>query len=84
MTFIVLCLEQATGYVGGSVWALEWCPLGHATVNRQVLAVASSKDVCWGPALSRISDGPCSIQFWDAGSLDGREYALTDLYISVF
>ncbi|XP_025089919.1 uncharacterized protein LOC112561571 [Pomacea canaliculata] len=62
---------QATGFTGGRIWGMEWCPQGHSGVSRQVIAVTTMADVD-SVLMKSLWEGLGLIQFWDAGTLNCR------------
>ncbi|XP_076456862.1 uncharacterized protein LOC143291118 [Babylonia areolata] len=62
--------RQGTAFVGGCVWAMEWCPLDEE-VDRpeQVLAVSGSREMWDNWPLFQRGSGPGCIQFWTTSPL---------------
>ena len=57
-------------FVGGPLWALEWCPLPDGAAGHQYLALACHQDMDQQHVFSQVYQGPGLVQLWDMGGLD--------------
>uniref|UniRef100_A0A8C5CFY7 General transcription factor IIIC, polypeptide 2, beta n=1 Tax=Gadus morhua TaxID=8049 RepID=A0A8C5CFY7_GADMO len=61
-----------TVFVGGPVWALEWCPLPDGATAHQYLALACHQGMDQQHVFNQMYAGAGLVQLWDMGGLDYR------------
>lgn len=60
-------------FVGGPVWALEWCPAPDGAPATQYLALACHRGMEDRHRLDRTHAGPGLVQLWDLGRLEYKK-----------
>lgn len=58
-----------TFFVGGPVWALEWCPTPEGSVASQYVAIYCNPTMNVQHSLSQIHTGPALLQLWELGPI---------------
>lgn len=56
-------------FVGGPVWAMEWCPTPEGSAAPQYVAVACHRSMEETHSVSGLHSGPALLQLWDLGVL---------------
>nr|XP_014425474.1 general transcription factor 3C polypeptide 2 isoform X3 [Pelodiscus sinensis] len=56
-------------FVGGPVWAMEWCPCPEGSAAPQYVALYCNKDMDEKHSLAELHTGPALLQFWALGTL---------------
>ncbi|XP_074847689.1 general transcription factor 3C polypeptide 2 isoform X2 [Carettochelys insculpta] len=56
-------------FVGGPVWAMEWCPCPEGSAAPQYVALYCNKDMDEKHSLSELHTGPALLQLWALGTL---------------
>ncbi|XP_063155749.1 general transcription factor 3C polypeptide 2 isoform X2 [Candoia aspera] len=68
---------DTTFFVGGPVWALEWCPTPEGSVASQYLAIYCNPSMNVQHTLSRIHTGPALLQLWELGPIQQDKGSVT-------
>ncbi|KAH0622984.1 hypothetical protein JD844_025938 [Phrynosoma platyrhinos] len=58
-----------TFFVGGPVWAMEWCPTPEGSLASQYVAIYCNPGMDDQHSLSETHVGPALLQLWELGSL---------------
>ncbi|NWH37500.1 TF3C2 factor, partial [Chloropsis hardwickii] len=56
-------------FVGGPVWAMEWCPTPEGSAAPQYVAVSCHRSMEETHSVSELHSGPALLQLWDLGTL---------------
>uniref|UniRef100_A0A8D0GHC9 General transcription factor 3C polypeptide 2 n=1 Tax=Sphenodon punctatus TaxID=8508 RepID=A0A8D0GHC9_SPHPU len=60
---------DVTFFVGGPVWAMEWCPVPDGSAASQYVALYCNQGMDDRHSLAGIHTGPALLQLWDLGPL---------------
>ncbi|XP_031437212.1 general transcription factor 3C polypeptide 2 isoform X2 [Clupea harengus] len=63
---------DATFFVGGPVWAMEWCPCPDGSTGSQYVAMYCNRDMDSRHKVKSLHTGPGLLQIWDLGDLNYR------------
>ncbi|XP_026527395.1 general transcription factor 3C polypeptide 2 isoform X2 [Notechis scutatus] len=66
-----------TFFVGGPVWALEWCPTPEGSVASQYVAIYCNPRMNVQHSLSQIHTGPALLQLWELGPIQEDKGSVT-------
>uniref|UniRef100_A0A670YSP7 General transcription factor 3C polypeptide 2 n=1 Tax=Pseudonaja textilis TaxID=8673 RepID=A0A670YSP7_PSETE len=66
-----------TFFVGGPVWALEWCPTPEGSVASQYVAIYCNPSMNVQHSLSQIHTGPALLQLWELGPIQEDKGSVT-------
>lgn len=58
-----------TFFVGGPVWAMEWCPTPEGSVASQYLAIYCNHSMDDQHCLAGVHTGPALLQLWKLGPI---------------
>ncbi|XP_027525285.1 general transcription factor 3C polypeptide 2 isoform X2 [Corapipo altera] len=56
-------------FVGGPVWAMEWCPTPEGSAAPQYVAVSCHRSMEETHSVARLHTGPALLQLWGLGTL---------------
>ncbi|XP_053917667.1 general transcription factor 3C polypeptide 2 isoform X2 [Cuculus canorus] len=65
--------QDMSFFVGGPVWAMEWCPSPEGSVATQYLAVYCHRSMEETHSVAGLHCGPALLQLWDLGSLQPEQ-----------
>lgn len=57
-------------FVGGPVWAMEWCPTPDSSPEKQYIALACHREMDDEHCVNKTYGGSGLVQLWDVGRLD--------------
>ncbi|XP_062429128.1 general transcription factor 3C polypeptide 2 [Rhea pennata] len=60
-------------FVGGPVWAMEWCPSPEGSAASQYVALYSHKSMDETHSVAGLHGGPALLQLWSLGTLQQEE-----------
>ncbi|XP_070591087.1 general transcription factor 3C polypeptide 2 isoform X2 [Erythrolamprus reginae] len=66
-----------TFFVGGPVWALEWCPTPEGSLASQYVAIYCNPSMNVQHSLSQIHTGPALLQLWELGRIQEDKGSVT-------
>ncbi|KAM6463023.1 general transcription factor 3C polypeptide 2 isoform 2-T2 [Liasis olivaceus] len=66
-----------TFFVGGPVWALEWCPTPEGSVASQYVAIYCNPGMNVQHTLSQVHTGPALLQLWELGPIQEDKGSVT-------
>lgn len=58
-----------TFFVGGPVWAMEWCPTPEGSAASQYVAIYCNSGMDDRHSLAGIHLGPALLQLWEIGPI---------------
>lgn len=58
-----------TFFVGGPIWAMEWCPTPEGSMASQYVAISCNQGMDDRHTLVGIHTGPALLQLWELGPI---------------
>ncbi|NWH71626.1 TF3C2 factor, partial [Piaya cayana] len=65
--------QDMSFFVGGPVWAMEWCPSPEGSVAAQYVAIYCHRSMEETHSVAGLHCGPALLQLWDLGSLQPEQ-----------